>query len=178
MTPEFQVPNIQNRDMRHLKHAAQHTSGNILTATYHHDLLSGQFRPGHVFTAFGFHQAQSVRMRDIFGARAVLQILDAIIRWIAIDVIHFFAIRARTDECSGNKTMDLSLSLSGIAAQVHRQVPTLTMRRRNDSTDVRSVRGLHALDTSQIRYLIPTFKTNRLSPFFGHSAMLPPRAGI
>jgi hypothetical protein len=157
-----------NRRLRHIEDLSQQLCRNAFTASNDNDLFSGQLRKVLIFSARRMQKAEPISVQHVFASRYVLQVIDVIIRWLSVDVVDFFSVRAWADKCRCHEAVDFALNVFPLASKIDRQMTALTSRWAKDLSYERRLACPTSPDAPKARDFIPAFAANDFSPFFLH----------
>ena len=150
------------------EHPREQRARHALASANDNHLLCRQLRQMLIFSAVCSEQSDAIGVQDVFAARYILQVVGVIVRWVAINVVDFLSVWARTYERCCHKAMDFALEIVALFSQVDGEVSAFAARRFQQTSDVRSLTGPRTSNIAAIRDLVPALEGNHIAPFFMH----------
>jgi hypothetical protein len=118
-----------------------------------------------VFTPLRHKQSQTVGVKGVLAASAVLKIVEAVVRSVAIEVVDFVILWAGTNERLRNKLMGVSLKVAALATEKIGDVPISTNIALEQSASVGCLARATSPHPAPVRDFIPGFVAHDWTPF-------------
>lgn len=139
---------------------------------YNHNLLRLKLGESLAFASCGVSQAKAIRMEHVFSARAIFQVSNTVVEWLAVEVVDFLPGRAWAYEGSGNELMDTALNVPAIASEIDSQMSTSAFAWTEYTSNVCGLSGSDSSYTTHVGHFIPTLYSDNRPPFFLHGKSL------